>query len=196
MPKRKHTRAIEVLKEADVFHISALEKAVGEGYARLLAHKLCESGKLTRLLPGWYTFKNTPYLAWIPLRGYVGLGHAAFYWGMWSQATVITFLTPRRVRTGERVIAGERVLVRRITPKLLFGLTYVELDGVRVRISDPEKTLVDLAYFNHPSLSEVLEEASSLVSIEKLRRYVRAALARGVYRRGKIRRLPKLLGKA
>jgi len=189
-------RALEVLKEADVFHISVLERTVGEGYARLLAHKLCESGKLTRLLPGWYTFKSTPYLAWIPLRGYVGLGHAAFYWGMWSQAAVITFLTPRRVRTGERVIAGERVLVRRITPRMLFGLTYVELDGVRVRISDPEKTLVDLAYFNHSALSEVLEGASSLVNVEKLRSYVRAALARGGYRRRKIRELPRLLGKA
>ena len=116
--------------------------------------------------------------------------------GMWSQAAVITFLTPRRVREGVRVIAGEKVLVKRISPKMLFGLTYAELDGVKVRLSDPGKTLVDLAYFNHPSLEEIAEQASSLVDRGKLMRYVKSAIARRAYRRKKIRRLLELVGKA
>ena len=42
-----------------------------------------------------------------------------------------------------------------------------------VRVSDPEKTLIDLIYFNYPFLDEILPELKRIVDRRKLRKYLK-----------------------
>ncbi len=196
MPRVKYADLLKRLEECDAFHVSVVKALVGD-YAKVMVHKLHKKGKIVRLMKGWYTFKKTPYVLWIPLMGYVGLGHAASYWGLWNQACAITILTPRKVREGERFVGGEKVIVKRVKPYMLFGFAVVEMEGVKVRMSDKEKTLIDLAYFGHPCLDEVAEVARELADKEKVKEYVEELRKRGAYRWRIVRRkLERLLGGA
>ena len=182
MPRVKYRELLARLQHADAFHVSLLKQLIGDGYARLLLYNLRRQNRVLRLMRGWYSFKKSPYLLWIPLRGYVGLGHAATFWGLWDQACIITILTPRHVREGDRWVGEERVLVKRIPPSLLFGLTTVYIDDVPVRISDPEKTLVDLVFFNYPCLDEILSRAEEVIDRTRLQQHLAELQKKKPYR--------------
>lgn len=176
MPRVKYRGLIDRLRGSDLFTFKLLEAEVGRGYAKLLLHKLRGRGEVVELVKGVYSFKKSPYMLVkaIPL-SYIGLGSAAFLHGMWEQVpslTVLSPMVPRVAKGGIRFIAGSKVILRRISEDMFFGYEhmYIEEVGGWVRVSDPEKTLIDMAYFGHPLLEEMLGRAE--VDESKLRAYL------------------------
>lgn len=176
MPKVKYKEFLEKLEKAGAFNFRSVQGTVGRGYAKVFLHNLRKQGKIIELMRGWYSFRKSPYLIVIPLgEAYIGLGTAAFLHNAWDQVPNIDVLTPRapvRIRAGERVIGGRKVLIRRIDKKMYFGYesTYIEGAG-RIRVSDPEKTLIDLLYCNYPFCDEIIPRLLEKISKEKLLSY-------------------------
>ncbi len=177
MPRVKYAGLIERLRRSDLFTFRLLEGEVGRNYAKLLVHNLRRRGEIVELLKGVYSFKKSPYMMVkaMPM-SYVGLGTAAFLHGMWEQVPNIVVLSPlvsSAFKGGERNVAGMKVTLRRISYDMFFGyeLLYLEeIDGW-IKVSDPEKTIIDMAYFNDPLLREVLENAE--VNGTRLNEYLR-----------------------
>lgn len=186
MPKTKYKEFLEKLKTASIFTFKTVERKAGRNYAKVLIHNLKRQGKIIELTKGVYTFKKSPYMLTkaIP-KSYVGLGSAAFLHNAWEQVTRITILSPyasSNVKIGEREIANFKVVVKKISEKMFFGyeLKYLEEVDEWIRVSDPEKTLIDLIYFNYPFKEEILPKLSEIVNIQKLERYIRLMKRRRV----------------
>lgn len=168
-----------------------MESTVGKNYAKVFIHNLKEKGEIVEVFKGVYSFRKSPYLAAKALpRAYVGLGTAAFLHGAWNQVTVVVVLSPcvsSTVKGGVREIAGYKVILRRISEKMYFGYTYVHVEelGEEVRVSDPEKTAIDLLYFKHPARFEILPALLQKCSWETMGNYLNLLRERRVkgYRR-------------
>jgi len=178
MPRYKYSGLLEKLRSSSIFTYSFVKHAVGESYAKLLIHRLREKGEIEELVKGIYTFKKSPYMIVkaIPM-AYIGLGSAAFLHGAWNQITALTVLSPMVssiVRGGLREIAEYKVLLRKISGKMYFGYEYMFLEdiGELVRVSSPEKTLLDLIYYRYPFREDIIPKLADMVDKKKLKRYV------------------------
>ncbi len=129
-------------------------------------------------MKGIYTFKRSPYILVKALpKSYIGLGSAAFLHNAWEQVTKITILSPYvsyKVRAGERDVAGFKVVLRKISEKMFFGYGLKFLEDVNswVRVSNVEKTLIDIIYFNYPFKDEILPNLLEISDMGKIRRYL------------------------
>jgi len=200
MPRRRYDEFVSRLLNASLFSFSMVASKCGEGYAKQLVYRLKRKGLITELLRGVYSPKRSPYmlLKAIPL-SYVGLGSAAFLHGALNQVTALTVLTPwasRFVKPGVRVIAGQKVVVRKISEKMYFGYEYMFVEEINeyVRVSDPEKTLIDAIYFDYPLLPEMLPGLLELVDEGKLRSYAEEMRERKVKGWKKVRKAVNALG--
>ncbi|MGC9021272.1 MAG: type IV toxin-antitoxin system AbiEi family antitoxin domain-containing protein [Candidatus Methanodesulfokora sp.] len=185
MPRYKHSHILEKLRSSSLFTYSFLECSVGS-YAKLLIHRLRKKGEIEELVKGVYTFKKSPYMIVkaIPM-SYIGLGSAAFLHGAWEQVTAITVLSPlvsSSVKGGMREIAGYKVHLRRISEKMYFGYDYMFIEEIEelVRVSDPEKTLIDLLYYRYPFRNEIIPRLVEIVDKEKLIKYADEMRRRGI----------------
>ena len=179
MPRVKYADLFNLLRNSSFFTFRSLAQLTGEKYASFLISKWKRERRIIRLAKGVYSFQKSPFLLAkvLPL-AYVGLGSAAFLHGAWNQATRITILTPlaaRYIRHGEREIGGFKVVVRKITSKLYFGYTLFYLEDVNewIRISDIEKTIIDLIYFSYPFASEILPGLFEKANKARLRSYLK-----------------------
>jgi len=192
MPRIRHRDFLKKLENASAFSFKVVESSMGRGYAKVFIHNLMKGGRITKLIKGWYSFKKSPYLITIPLgEAYIGLGTAAFIHGAWDQVPNIDVLTtraPTKVKVGERIVAGRKVRIRSINKKMYFGheTKYLEEAGAWIRVSDPEKTLMDLIYYNYPFLDEILPELTRMAKKDKLMDYLK--IIKGVRGAKKIER--------
>ncbi|MDK2465096.1 MAG: hypothetical protein QI223_10040 [Candidatus Korarchaeota archaeon] len=143
-------------------------------------------GEIVELTRGVYTFKRSPYMVVKALpMSYVGLGSAALIHGASTQVTALTVLSPlvsAAVRGGERVVCGYKVLLRRISPKMYFGYDLVRLREIDewIRVSTPEKTLIDAIYLRYPLLDEIAPGLLRMTDERRLRGYLETMRERGV----------------
>ncbi len=185
------------LENASAFSFRAVESRMGRNYAKVFIYNLKKRGAIIELMKGWYSFKKSPYLITIPLaEAYIGLGAAASIHGAWEQVPNIDVLTtraPEKIKVGERVVAGRKVIVRRISKPMYFGYEArrIEEAGEWVRVSDPEKTIIDIIYFNYPFAGEILPGLMEIADKGKLAGYLkRMKGVRGSKKIGKnVRRL-------
>ncbi|MBL7206409.1 MAG: hypothetical protein ISS36_02305 [Candidatus Aenigmarchaeota archaeon] len=179
MPKVKYKEFREKLKRVTIFSFRAVESKMGKNYAKLFVYNLKKAGEITELMKGWYSFRNSPYLLTVPLgEAYIGLGTAAFLYNVWDQVPntdIITTRAPRKIKTGERKIGDRKLIIRSINKKMYFGYEtkYIEEAKEKIRISDPEKTLIDLIYFNYSFLDEIAPELIKIIDKKKLNRYLK-----------------------
>jgi len=178
MPKIKHAGFTRKLENASAFSFRVVESRMGRNYAKVFIHNLKRKGRIIELAKGWYSFRKSPYLITIPLgEAYIGLGAAAFLHNAWGQVPNIDVLTtraPSRIRTGERVVAGSKVTIRRLDRKLYFGFETMHIeDAGWIRVSGPEKTLIDMIYYGYPFMDEILPQLVKTVDRKKLAAYLR-----------------------
>ncbi|MBO3769412.1 MAG: hypothetical protein JTT15_03290 [Candidatus Brockarchaeota archaeon] len=186
MPLVKYDALLGKLREASLFTFRTIENRVGEGYAKILIHNLRKRGEIVELIKGIYTFKKSPYMITkaIP-RSYIGLGSAAFLHGAWEQVPRVIVLSPYaslKARLGEREISGFKIVLRRISEKMFFGyeLKYMEEIDEWIRISDPEKTLIDTIYLNYPLKEDMVPKLLEIVDKQKIMDYVRIMKTRKI----------------
>ncbi len=184
MPKVKYKKLIEKLKEVDFFSFKSIESRIGKTYAKILLHNLLKKRKIIRLKKGWYSFKKSPLLLVnLLVKGYIGLGSAALIHEVWDKAVNMTILTPLagiKIREGERIIGKRKVIVKKISEKMYFGYEFKKLEGINIRVSDPEKTLIDMIYFNYPFLDEIKGELVKICNRKKLESYIKIIKKRKV----------------
>ncbi len=190
----KYSEFIERLRRSSFFTFRSVEAVVGRDYAKLLIHNLKRRGQIVELLRGVYSFKKSPYMIVkaIPM-AYIGLGSAAFLHGAWSQVTAVTVLSPsvsKAARWGIREVAGFKVMLRRISDKMYFGYEYKYLEEIDewVRVSDPEKTMIDLTYFKYPARDEIIPRLLEMVDTGRLKKYLDKMEVRRVRGHKKIER--------
>jgi len=194
MPRVKYNSFLKKLQTVSIFTFKAVESKVGKNYSKVLLHNLKKKGLVIELVKGIYTFKKSPYMLTkaVP-KSYVGLGSAAFLHGLWEQVSRVTILSPYaslKARVGEREISGFKVVLRKISEKMFFGyeLKYMEEIEEWIRVSDPEKTLIDLIYFNYPFKKEIVPKLLEVIDNRKVMEYIEMMKLRKVRGWVKIRR--------
>lgn len=79
---------------------------------------------------------------------YIGGMNAANYWDLTEQIfQTITVMTQKKVRDRQPEIAGAQYIIHSIKPSYFFGLKSIWFDNVKVSISDPTRTIVDMMLF-------------------------------------------------
>lgn len=76
---------------------------------------------------------------------YIGGWTAAEYWGLTEQIfRTVVVMTTRQVRDRAPVIKGTSFLVRTVSEEALFGTKPVWRGQIKVSVSDPERTILDM----------------------------------------------------
>jgi predicted transcriptional regulator of viral defense system len=76
---------------------------------------------------------------------YIGGWSAVEYWGLTEQIfRTIVVMTTRKLRSRKLNIKGTDFLLRTISPDAMFGMTPVWRGQVKVNVSDPTRTIIDI----------------------------------------------------
>ena len=83
---------------------------------------------------------------------------------------------------GMREVGGHKVLLRKISDRMYFGYEYIHMDeiGELVRVSDPEKTLMDIIYYRYPFSQDILPRLAKMADRRRLAEYIDEMRVRGV----------------
>lgn len=174
---------IEHFQKRNVFsmrdcRIFLKKKKISKGYLYFLIHYLLKKGKIKRITRGIYTCSDDPIVvgfAFSPF--YYGLQQALSFHHLWGQEANLVIITPRIVRKGLRQILQSNVVVRRIDRKMFFGFDFVKHYDKWIPVSDIEKTLIDLVYFNEKISPSVLKEIKAKLRKKVLQGYLKKAPA-------------------
>lgn len=123
--------------------------------------KLAKKGWLTRIRRGVYmpveltsqtgeVVTDEPFVIAEKLFSpcYIGGMNAANYWDLTEQIfNTVTVMTQNQLRDREPVIAGTQYAIHTLKPTYFFGLKSIWFNSVKVNISDPTRTLVDMLMF-------------------------------------------------
>lgn len=170
---RERFRGAAVFTLSDI-RIFLKSKGISRDYLGLMVHNLLASGELKRITRGAYTFRDEAQV--------VGFAFSPFYYGLqdalslrnlWEQETNPVVITPRAVRAGLRAFEGVNYLIRRIGRKMFFGFDMLKYWDFWIPVSNPEKTLIDFAYFREPLGKDALKELERRISRPKLLAYLR-----------------------
>ncbi len=151
--------------------------AVSDGFARKLAHDLVNRGWLQRVRRGVYLLNPSrrgpdalPDLD--PLRlgshlvepYYFAYATAAELHGFFPQASRQYYIATTARRAPPRGL-GTRFRLVRVKPSRFFGATKITRRGEELRVSDPERTVLDS--LNRPELSGGVAGVAQILSIAK-----------------------------
>lgn len=79
---------------------------------------------------------------------YIGGVNAANYWDLTEQLfRTVTVMTEKKVSNRKPIMAGTEYILHTLKPQYFYGLKTIWLENVKVKISDPTRTLVDMLMF-------------------------------------------------
>ena len=119
--------------------------------ARVLSY-LKTSGRIYSIKKGVYSATKDDAVA--------GFAYAPFYYGLlsaltmrglWTQHSRPDVMTMKRVRSSRTTVFGDAddvIFLHHVPAKYFFGFGTVRYGKFSVPVSDPEKTLIDLFYYN------------------------------------------------
>lgn len=149
------------------------EKGIGGGYLRLMLHNYVISGRIKHITKGVYTFHDDAIVAGFAFQPfYYGLESALSMLDISMQASNNVVMTTRNVRTGIRSFEGRNYRVIQISKNLLFGFSAIKTGSFWAPVSDLEKTIIDMAYFDVPIRKELNPAIEKKLDKEKLGRYI------------------------
>jgi predicted transcriptional regulator of viral defense system len=95
---------------------------------------------------------------------YIGGWSAAEHWGLTEQIfRSVLVITTKKPRHRKRVLKGTSFILRSVGSKALFGLKPIWRGRVRVQVSDPARTVIDL--LSDPSLAGGIRPAADMLTI-------------------------------
>jgi len=145
-----------------------------KNYTHLLVHNLIKSGRVKKVVKGFYTVHDDSTVAVFCFKpAYIGLQDALSLHNLWDQESNAVIITAKKVRSGVRRILDSNVVVHRINPRYFFGSELIKYGNFYVSVSDVEKTLIDFVYFKEPLDKEVLKEIKRRVEKEKINKYLK-----------------------
>lgn len=135
-----------------------------------MLNQMVKKKEVYRLTRGFYSLHNDPTLAVFCFKpAYLGLQEALSIHNLWEQETNTVILTTKTVREGIRNIAGNKVILKRLPKKLFFGVEYKQYGDFYLPVSDIEKTLLDLIYFQQPIDKELVQKFKENINLKKLK---------------------------
>jgi len=131
---------------------------ISESEARRLLHRLNKSGWINRIKRGMYVPQPMDLVTEnsaledplviaekIYSPGYVGGFTAIKHWDLSEQIfETICYFTTKKIKHREEVIGNTKFQLKNISPYRLFGTKTIWLQNIKVKISDPTKTIIDL----------------------------------------------------
>ena len=107
---------------------------------------------------------------------YIGYNNMFNFYGFVQQVPQTIFILNTRY-SKEKIIDSTKYKFIKIASKKLYGLTSLRIDGVKVKISNKERTLVDLVYYYKPIGSikqalRIVSEQAKFIDLNKFIRYV------------------------
>jgi predicted transcriptional regulator of viral defense system len=164
----------EFLKTTPIFRAKDIELIVkNKNYSYVILHNLLKKGEIKRVKKGWYSIYEDPIVSVFCFKpAYIGLQEALSFHELWEQETNVILVTTRKVRIGIRKIFDNNVILHRIKQKYFFGYDYLKYENFFIPISDIEKTLIDLVYFNEIPDKRVLKEIKKKINKGKLKAYL------------------------
>jgi len=165
----------EFMKKTPVFRIKDVEIITNnKKYAYLLIHNLVKRGEIKKITKGWYSLHDDPSVTVFCFKpSYIGLQEALSFHGLSEQETNTVIVTTRKVRTGVRELLNSNVILHKIDQKYFFGFDYVKYNDFFIPVSDVEKTIIDLVYFNEIPDKKIIERIRKNIDKEKLEKYLR-----------------------
>lgn len=119
-----------------------------DAYVKLFMHNQAKRKKLRRVGKGYYTFHEEEEVIGFAFKPfYYGLEYSMTLHKLWSQVSMPVILTATKAVPGIRNSMGKRIMVRRISKQMFFGVEYIRYNGIFIPVSNVEKTLLDFAYF-------------------------------------------------
>ncbi|MBW2594487.1 MAG: type IV toxin-antitoxin system AbiEi family antitoxin domain-containing protein [Deltaproteobacteria bacterium] len=165
--KESRNRLAKVMRETkgtvSVRQVADILQLVPDRAAKVLA-RWASQGWVSRVQRGFYVFipieaRSTDIVLedpWIVADQlfspfYIGGWSAAEYWELTEQIfRTIVVMTTRKPRNRKPVIKGSSFLLRTIPENALFGMKSVWRGQVKINVSDPTRTLLDM--LNDPAL--------------------------------------------
>ena len=145
-----------------------------KSYTHLLIHNLIKSGRIKKVVKGFYTIHDDPTVTIFCFKpAYIGLQDALSLHNLWEQESNVVIITTKKVRSGIRKILDSNVLVHRINPRYLFGFELIKYGKFYVPVSDVEKTLIDFVYFKESLDKKLLKEIKRKVDKKKINKYIK-----------------------
>ncbi|MFH1592449.1 MAG: hypothetical protein ABIB47_03730 [Candidatus Woesearchaeota archaeon] len=180
MGKQKYLSDIKNLfKKSPVVSFKSIERIIKnkkrvKQYTKQLIRNLISKNKIKKLAKGYYTSHDEVSFSVFCFKpAYFGLQDALSIYELWEQETIPIIITTRKVRQGIRKILKVNVLIRRITPKYLFGFDYYKDGDFYFPYSDVEKTFIDMVYFKQPLDEEVIKNFRKKINVKKLGAYLK-----------------------
>ena len=157
-------------RDAELFltYIGASRK-----YTKRFIQNMLAKDRIFRLAKGVYTTHNSSEVigfAFSPF--YYGLTYALSYYNVWEERANPVIITTKKVRTGVRKSMGINISVFRLPEKMFFGYNMVKGELVYYPISDPEKTFIDLVYFDVDLRKDTLRRLVKMINYKKLKEYL------------------------
>lgn len=146
---------------------------ISDGYLDVFLHNLTKRNKIHRISRGIYTFHDDSGVVGFAFRPfYYGLQDAMSLHNIWEQETNPVVITPRKVASGLRQFEGANYVVRRINRKMFFGYELMKYGDLWIPVSDVEKTLMDIVYFEQNIPEDALKAFKRKINKEKLLSYL------------------------
>jgi predicted transcriptional regulator of viral defense system len=168
-------KVMHLFEKTPTVSIASIKKIVGEksSYVNLMLTKMVQRGKIHRITRGVYSLHDDPTIAVFCFKpAYLGLQEALSIHNLWEQETNVIILTTKTVREGVRKINGSNVLLKRIPPTLFFGIEYKQYGDFYLPVSDVEKTLIDMVYFQQPIDAALRGQFRKRINKVTLREYL------------------------
>jgi len=176
MGKKKYVEEVtEFINKTPVFRGRDIEKIVGsKEYAHLILHFLTRKNKIIRLSKDCYSRYMDPIVSVYCYKpAYIGLQEALSIHRLWEQETITIIITVKKARVGIRNVLDSNILVRRVSPRYFFGVEMVRYsDSIYIPVSDIEKTIIDMIYFNERLDKSILKEIVRIIDYNKLKNYL------------------------
>lgn len=153
------------------------KKIKAKNLTRLLSY-MKSTGKLYTVRKGVYSFRKDDIVS--------GFSYSPFYYGLlsaltirelWTQNSRPDIVTIKKVRSSNTHIFGDAkdvVFVHHIPAKYFFGFDIVKYGALKVPVSDPEKTLIDIFYYKVKLSIQNYDGLLRAVNRKKIRRYLKA----------------------
>lgn len=148
---RSYKGCINAANVADCLQISRMK-------ARSLLSLWSKRGWLQRIRPGVYLLVELaaessddviidPWIVGTQLYApcYIGGWSASEYWGFTDQIfSSVIILTTKRINGKEQIAGNITFLIKKLDSEKIFGLKTVWKESIKIQVSDPHKTIIDL----------------------------------------------------
>ncbi len=164
-------------RESPVVDIESLKKFIkrkNKNYIYLLINNLLKKKEIRKITAGHYSVYNDPSLIVFCFKpAYLGLQNAMSFHNLWEQETNPVVVTTRNIRKGIRKVFDRNIVMRRISPKYIFGFEYYKDGDFYFPYSDIEKTLIDMIHFRQPLDEEAIDNFREKLNKKKLKGYLK-----------------------